>query len=217
MDRRILILAGPSAVGKTTVMDSILNSDRRFSLVRSATTRAPRGDSHDSEYIYLTKEEFLRRVDSGMMLEYMEYADNLYGTPASEIERIFKCGKIPILILDLQGVISLKKKKADYSVIAAYMYAPLSVLRERLYIRAMADGLSDKAISAYRKRVEQNKNDYRFISSISDLFDFFIENKEIEKTRKAVLDRFFSDADAKKSKCSENVLSFLLSEADGFK
>ena len=68
--RKILILAGPSAVGKTTVMKEILSRSDEFEFIRSATTRAPRGDGHDSEYIYLTEIEFKKRIADGEMLEY---------------------------------------------------------------------------------------------------------------------------------------------------
>ena len=83
----ILVLVGPSAVGKTTVMTRILELyGNEFSPIRSATTRAPRGDSFDGEYIYLSREEFLSSVSRGELLEYMEYGGNLYGTPKSEVE-----------------------------------------------------------------------------------------------------------------------------------
>ena len=106
--KKILVIAGPSAVGKTTVMNEILRQNAGFEYIRSATTRAPRGDVFDLEYIYLSKEEFLERIENGGVLEYTEYGGNFYGTPKSEIERIFSVGKTPVLILDLNGVKSLK-------------------------------------------------------------------------------------------------------------
>ena len=74
----ILVIVGPSGVGKTTVANRVVERSPSFEFVRSATTRAPRGDGNDSEYLYLTREEFLGRVNSGKMLEYMEYGGNLY-------------------------------------------------------------------------------------------------------------------------------------------
>ena len=97
---RVLVIAGPSAVGKTTVMKKILTLYPEFEFVRSATTREARNDSHKSEYIYLSVDEFKKRLSDGKMLEYTEFGGNFYGTPESEIERIFAQGKIPLLILD---------------------------------------------------------------------------------------------------------------------
>ena len=71
--RKILVLAGPSAVGKTTVMKEILEKYPEFEFVRSATTREVRNDSHKSEYIYLSRSEFSDRVEKGEMLEHTEF------------------------------------------------------------------------------------------------------------------------------------------------
>ena len=96
--KKVLILAGPSAVGKTTLMSEILS----------------RGDGRDQEYIYLTKEKFLNCVKRAEMLEYTEYGGNMYGTPKYEIDRIFSDGKIPLLILDINGVKALKALQSDF-------------------------------------------------------------------------------------------------------
>ena len=60
MRKNILIIAGPSAVGKTTVAHRMLELDDRFEFVRSVTTRARRQDAFDNEYIYITDDEFIR-------------------------------------------------------------------------------------------------------------------------------------------------------------
>ena len=71
--RKILIIAGPSAVGKTTIVHEIMKKGNiPFELVRSATTRPMRGDGFDSEYIYVSREEFSMLVECGGVLEYTE-------------------------------------------------------------------------------------------------------------------------------------------------
>ena len=188
--RKILILAGPSAVGKTTAADFILKSLPEFSLVRSATTRAKRGDGHDAEYIYLSREDFIFRIGSGQMLEHTEYAGELYGTPASEIERIFAEGKIPLLILDLNGVRSLKEAALDYGVFSVYLTAEESVLNERLYERARLKGLTEESLCAYERRVAQNRLDKEIVMGAPSLFDAVIENTDIEETAKNIISVF---------------------------
>ena len=84
--RSILILVGPSAVGKTTVANELVRSYGYFSFIRSLTTRPPRGDGNDDEYLYTTREGFLREIECGGVLEHTEYDGTLYGTPRSEIE-----------------------------------------------------------------------------------------------------------------------------------
>ena len=115
MNRNILVIAGASGAGKTTVAARLLSESEDFGLVRSITTRAPRGDGHDGEYIYTDRADFMKRAESGELVEYMEYGDNMYGTPVSELKRIFEEAKTPLLILDIEGVKSLRSRSFDFS------------------------------------------------------------------------------------------------------
>ncbi len=188
--RKILVLAGPSAVGKTTVMKKILDVHAEFEFVRSATTREVRNDSHKSEYIYLSKSEFWARIENGEMLEYTEFGGNFYGTPASELERIFEEGRIPLLILDINGVKSLKSGSFGFETYAVYITADINLLDERLYERALADGLTEKALSVFTERKRRNRLDLEKISEMSYLFDATIENTEIEPTVEKIVSLF---------------------------
>ena len=109
--KSVVILAGPSAVGKTTVAHAMLGANPGYEFVRSVTTRQKRGDAFDNEYIYLTREEFEHEIEVGGVLEHTEYAGSYYGTPLSEVNRITAAGKIPLLILDMDGVKSVATHK----------------------------------------------------------------------------------------------------------
>ena len=85
--KKIMILAGPSTAGKTTVMMNMLDKRPRFEYIRSATTRAPRGDGHDAEYIYLSVEEFISRIENDGMLEHTNFGGNFYGVGIS-VQRV---------------------------------------------------------------------------------------------------------------------------------
>lgn len=187
---RVLVIAGPSAVGKTTVMKKILTLYPEFEFVRSATTREARNDSHKSEYIYLSVDEFKKRLSDGKMLEYTEFGGNFYGTPESEIERIFAQGKIPLLILDINGVKSLKNGNFDFEVYSVYITADIKVLDKRLYERALTDGLSEKSLSVFSERKSRNRRDLEKISEFSCLFDAIVENTEIEITTEKIVSLF---------------------------
>ena len=189
---KLLILAGPSAVGKTTVALRIMDIEpSKFELVRSATTRAPRGDGNDSEYIYLSDSDFRRSLKNGEMLEYTEYGEFLYGTPRSEIDRIFNEGRYPLLVLDINGVKSLKNYKGDFKAFSVYFTEEISVLDARLYERALADGLSEKALSNYEKRRVQNRADLSFVSERCDIFDLVLKNETVDGSASAVLNEFY--------------------------
>lgn len=189
---KILVLAGPSAVGKTTVMKQLIGENPRFDFIRSATTRAPRGDGYDSEYIYLSKDEFCARIENGGVLEYTEYGGNFYGTPSSEIERIFESGKIPMLILDINGVKSLKSVPRSFKVVAVYITADAEVLDSRLYDRFVAAGKTEAAYKIYETRKERNRTELASLSRLTDVFDAFIENTTPAETAKRILSLFNS-------------------------
>ncbi len=213
--RNILILAGPSAVGKTTVMKKMMELDGRFEFIRSATTRAPRGDGHDSEYIYDTVEGFLKRIEEGKMLEYMQYGDNYYGTPASEIERIFAMDKTPFLILDIVGVNSIKSVEREFKTVAVYVYDDLDVMAKRLYERELADnGNNEKARATYEKRISANIRDYKSLPECAHLFDAFVKNGDLTATAKEVLselDRIAAGGEPKREKIAEIAKELALS------
>lgn len=188
--RKILILAGPSAVGKTTVMKEMLKRYPEFEFIRSATTRAPRGDGHDSEYIYLSLPDFKRRIESGEMLEHTEYSGHFYGTPGSEIERIFAEGKIPLLILDINGVRSVKGQKRSFKTVAVYITANMDILDKRLSERAAALGGGEDAVASAERRKAQNRHDISVIEKFASSFDAMVENSEVSKTAEEIYKMF---------------------------
>ncbi len=170
----ILIIAGLSAVGKTTLAHAFLEKNKGYELVRSATSRAPRSDGFDSEYIYLSDEEFKALLNSGGVIEHTEYAGALYGTPRSELERIQKDGKIPLLILDLEGVHTVVSSDIGAKACALYITAPMDILDKRLAERYGGDTEKrDRRMAKNRedhKRAEEIKTDfYRFIENIGDV------------------------------------------------
>lgn len=172
----ILIVAGPSAVGKTTVAYSLIEREPRFEFVRSVTTRASRGDAYDNEYIYISVPEFRELIANGGVLEHTEYAGNFYGTPRSEVKRILSEGKIPLLVLDINGVGSLVKNAGDLSVCGVYVYDNLENVKARLAARFLGEGADDASRRRYESRVRQNEEDFRTIGEAKDRFFAFIAN-----------------------------------------
>ena len=203
MKPSVLIVAGASAVGKTTVSSLLLESGK-FELVRSVTTREMRSDSFGSEYIYLSREEFLRRIEAGDVLEHTEYSGNLYGTPKSEIERIFGEGRIPLLILDLNGVRSLSES-GEVEACAVYIYDDLSVMERRLRERYLDGFATEDGFEKYKRRTEQNISDYLVIDSYSELFYAFLKNKATPSDSAAeLLSIFESFLEGKAKDATEN-------------
>lgn len=107
---RIVILSGPSGVGKTSICRELLRRPARAKSV-SATTRPPRtGEKDGVHYHFLTREEFENCVQSGWFAEHAEVHQHLYGTPLQPLEDALRQGKTFILDIDVQGADRIRKR-----------------------------------------------------------------------------------------------------------
>jgi guanylate kinase len=186
----VLVIAGPSAVGKTVVAKAIVEKDPRYTFLRSGTTRPKRGDAHDDEYLYYTEDEFLSAVERGEFAEHMRYGGNLYGTPKSELQRALDEGKIPLMVLDLVGVESLYRLDG-YSACSVYIYTDIETIEGRLSARYFKDGVTPEGEKSYSTRCAQNRRDYSVIDGYSDyIFKFIKNDATIEDCRDRVMETF---------------------------
>lgn len=143
--KSIILISGPSGVGKSTIINQVLNSyDRNLiSLCISHTTRKPRnGEYHGREYFFIDGKEFSLKINQEYFLEYAQYAENFYGTSKEQIHEIIQSDKIPLLDVDIQGFLkiqdSIKKdeKLKAYNLISIFICPPsIKTLRERLVSR----------------------------------------------------------------------------------
>lgn len=175
-----LAIAGPSGVGKSTVAERLMSDDKSFALSISATTRERRSDG-ESDYIHMDRESFEALIEKGDMLEYTEYNGNLYGTPRQQIEKIAASGKNPLLILDLNGIKSLKTKDIGVKVVSVYIYEDINVIEQRLYDRYLKNEPTAEKLSSFVKRKNQNISDYVNLAQYAEYFDFFLKNEELDK------------------------------------
>ncbi|UJF35270.1 guanylate kinase [Paenibacillus hexagrammi] len=107
----LIVLSGPSGVGKGTVCAALrkLSSDIVYSV--SATTRAPRqGEVEGVNYFFKTREQFQQLIDADEVLEWAEYVGNFYGTPRRFVEDTLRSGHDVILEIEVQGALQVKQK-----------------------------------------------------------------------------------------------------------
>jgi len=105
----LLVLSAPSGGGKTTIARNLLQARDDLGYSVSATTRPMRaGEREGVDYHFLTREEFLERVEAGEFLEWATYGGNLYGTLREEIERIFAGGRTAVLDVEIEGARQLR-------------------------------------------------------------------------------------------------------------
>lgn len=101
---RLIVLTGPSGVGKGTLLRSLLERHPELYLSVSATTRSPRlGEVDGKNYYFVSRSQFEQMVEAGDLLESAEYAGNYYGTPRRQVEEQIRQGKWVILEIELKG------------------------------------------------------------------------------------------------------------------
>lgn len=132
----IVVISGPSGVGKGTVNARIINTTKNIDTAISATTRTPRdGETEGVHYYFCCKEDFEAKVLNGEFIEYASVHGNMYGTLISEVEKRTNEGKDVILEIDVQGGASVREKLAD--CVSIFILPPsLDELTSRLVNRA---------------------------------------------------------------------------------
>ena len=111
MSSRLFVVAGPSGVGKGTLIARARAALPELEVSTSATTRPRRPDEQDGrEYHFLTAAEFARRVEAGDFLEHVSYAGNRYGTLRSEVEQRLRDGGSVVLEIEVAGAREIRRQ-----------------------------------------------------------------------------------------------------------
>jgi guanylate kinase len=132
----VIVITGPSGVGKGTLIRGLRERIPELELSISATTRPPRPGERDGvDYYFLSDVEFNRALDEGAFVEHASYAGNRYGTLRSELERRLTRGAPVALEIEVQGARQVREALPDAQMV---FIAPPSLesLRERLSARA---------------------------------------------------------------------------------
>lgn len=171
---KIIIIAAPSGAGKTSIVNCLLEripNQLAFSI--SCTTRSPRsGETNGVEYYFTTVEDFEAKIASGELAEWeMVYFGKYYGTPVSELQRIWEMGKTPLLDVDVKGGLNVRNRYPDSSL-ALFIDPPsLDELARRLHARGTETPES----------LDARLNKAAYEMSYKGAFDHIILNSDFEK------------------------------------
>ena len=120
-------MTGPSGAGKGTLIERVLPRFPELALSVSATTRPQRpGEENGAHYYFLTREEFDRKIEAGEFLEWVDYVGHRYGTLFSEIDRLRGSGNAPLLELETEGALRVKRKIEG--AVTIFVTAPVAEL-----------------------------------------------------------------------------------------
>ncbi len=177
---KIFIITGPSGAGKDTLIDALKENNLEFERVITSTSRPQRaGESQGHPYYFVSKDEFIHHVENNEMFEYARVYDNYYGVTKKEIERVQKQDKPVIWKVDVQGMITLKKKIPESLSIFIKPENP-AALREWITRRAK----DTPEIIEHRLRIAQQELDF------TQKADFVVTNydSQIEKAAQELAD-----------------------------
>ena len=179
MSNRLTVIAGPTAVGKGTVVAHILATHPEIKLSVSATTRQPRpGEVDGQNYYFLTHENFDQLIEAGEMLEYATvHGINKYGTPKQPILDALARNEQIILEIDIQGARQVKAAMPDAKLI---FIAPPSW--EELVRRLTGRGTESPEEQAQRLLTAREE-----LASQSE-FDYVVINDEVARCASEVVD-----------------------------
>jgi len=174
---KIVVVSGPSGVGKGTICKKIMELiNAKFSV--STTTRSPReGEVEGKDYFFVTKDEFKRKIAEGEFLEYNIYNDNYYGTSKQVIFDMINNGVNALLEIDVNGAFNIKKKFPEALLI--YIAPPsMEVLRQRLIDRGTEE------VTVIENRLKIAEEELKRV----DFYDYVIVNDDLDEAVSQVKD-----------------------------
>lgn len=173
----LVVISGPSGVGKDTLIKSLLHLDHNLVYSVSGTTRQPRPrEVPDQNYTFLTRDQFEDLVNKGAFLEHATYNGNLYGTFRDRVERARNEGRDIVLKIEVQGAEQVREKMPEGVFI---FLAPPSV--DELVRRQIKRGTESVDDMEARRKIAEIEMQF------ASKYDHVVVNDDIERAAQEVL------------------------------
>ena len=168
---RLLVLTGPSGVGKGTILQALLTHYPQVWLSVSATTRPPRpGERHGENYFFLDRQSFMDQVAQGEFLEWAEFAGYAYGTPAGPIRSRLRAGQTVVLEIEVEGARQVRRHLP--TAVQVFLRPPsMATLEERIR------GRGSDSEDAIAKRISRAREEL----ARAEEFDHVILNGDLNQ------------------------------------
>lgn len=181
MNKKIIVVAGPSGAGKGEACQAAQKDHPELMLSVSVATRSPRPQEHDGVHYHFwpgEEERFLKSAAANYFLEWEQVYDDpegYRGTPASEIPRIWVLGRTPLLDIDVEGAIRIKEMYGAEALCLFIKPSPLGVWEEMLRGRDRKNGTP---IEKTEKRIRKGPAEILRAQSVEGVvFDKIITNE----------------------------------------
>lgn len=173
----VIVISGPSGVGKTTLHKKLKQNSLNSKYSVSVTTRPPRtNEINGNDYFFATEKEFKKMIKNNEFLEWAVVHNYYYGTPSKFVKETLSRGKNVILEIDVQGARRIKKLYRNKSVLIFILPPSIDTLKTRLYGRGKDN----------RKTIELRlKNAKKELGYITD-FDYLVINDNLETAVKKI-------------------------------
>jgi guanylate kinase len=168
----LFIVSAPSGAGKTTLVERLVERVPRLRMSRSYTSRPARaGEADGVDYNFVTRDRFEAMIAAGDFLEWADVFGNLYGTCASDTERMLAAGDDVVLVIDVQGARQVRRKGIPATTVFV-MPPSFVVLEQRLR------GRSKDAEAAIQRRLQVARGE---VAAFTD-YDYVVINDELDSS-----------------------------------